>query len=69
MKYKLFKMSEPGWTLEFDTRKEVEYKLLRHICSECKEEMLDEIMQGGDPMYEALGTPCGLEFDVEEVSE
>ena len=69
MKYKLFKMSAPGWTLEFDTRKEVEYKLLRHICSECKEEMLDEIIQGGDPVDEALGTPCGCEFDVEEVSD
>ena len=65
MKYKLFKMSEPGWTLEFDTRKEVEYKLFTCLCSECKEEAIDEIKEGHDVVEAILSTACGCEFDLE----
>lgn len=65
MKHKLFKLSEPGWELEFDSLKEIEYKLINYLCSECKEEFMQEIVQGGEPVNEMLCTPCGLEFDVE----
>lgn len=66
-KYKLFKLSEPGWELEFDTRKEVEYKLLSCICYECKEDTINDIIEGYEAVDTILSTPCGLEFDLEEI--
>lgn len=67
MKHILTKLSEPGWEVEYSTLKEVEYKLLECICSECKEELMDEIIAGGNPVDEALCTPCGCEFYYEKV--
>lgn len=69
MNYKLFKLSEPGWELDYSTRKEVEYKLLTCLCSECKEETMDDIKEGYDPVDTMLSTACGCEYDLEEVHD
>lgn len=68
MKYKLFKLSEPGWELEFDSLQEAGDKLLKHICSDCSDEAIGSYTCFNDKLiYDLLCTACGCEFDLEEV--
>lgn len=67
MKFILTKISEHGWELDCSTRKEVEYKLLTCLCSECKEEAIDDIKEGYDAVDIMLSTACGCEYWLEEV--
>lgn len=64
-KYKLFKLSDPGWELELESLQEVECILHSCLCHECKEETMN--IEGQKAVDTMLSTPCGLEFDLEEV--
>ena len=64
--HKLLKLSEPGWTKEFDTKLEVQQELYKYICFQCQcEEAVTEISSIDD----MLATACGCEFDVELENE
>lgn len=62
MTYTLYKMSAPGWEIEFDTEEEARVRLLTHICHQCRAEM--RIMEDSS-IDVMLGTDCGCEFDVD----
>lgn len=56
----LSKISDPGWTREFETYTDV-YEILKgYCCRECTSEAL---------VNELLGTACGAEFMLEEDAE
>ena len=62
MTYKLYKLSKPGWTLEFDTKLEVQQELYKWMCGQCKaEEGITEISD----IDHMLSSCCGCEFDFE----
>lgn len=67
MKFILTKISEHGWELKYNTRKEVEHRLLTYLCSECKEEAIDDIKEGCDAVDTMLSTACGCEYWLEEI--
>lgn len=59
---KLLKLSEPGWTKEFDNKLDLQTQLYMCICRQCcAEEAITEI----SPIEDMLATACGCEFDVE----
>jgi len=59
---KLFKISEPDWTKEFNTKLELQTELYINICRQCcAEDGITEISDIGT----MLATACGCEFDVE----
>lgn len=71
----LHKCSLPNaWTKEFASVNEARKELLKHICRECIDGEISYV--GGrvisrEPpniyeIEELLGTPCGLEFEMEE---
>ena len=63
MTYTLYKMSAPGWELDFYTEEEARVRLLTHICDQCRAEYgIDNTSDVGS----ILSTPCGLEFDIED---
>lgn len=62
MTYVLYKMSAPGWKLEFDTEEQARDELLKHICDQCRTTMR---ITEGSSIDEMLGTDCGCEFDVD----
>lgn len=66
MNYLLTKLSDPGFEYEGDAE-EVEQKILKYTCRDCKEEAFEAIRLGS--MYsvveEVLGTTCGCEFYLE----
>ena len=58
---KLFKLSEPGWTKEFDTDVELQQELFMWMCEQCQcEEAITEISSIND----MLATACGCDFGV-----
>lgn len=68
MTYKLFKLSKPGWELEFNSLQEAGDKLLKHICSDCSDEVIGSYTCFDENLINGLlCTACGCEFDLGEV--
>lgn len=65
MTFTLYKMSAPGWELDFYTEEEARVRLLTHICDQCRAE--DGITEDS-PIGDMLGTACGCEFDIDNDS-
>ncbi len=64
MKFKLIKISAPGWEKEFKNRSSARDELFKYICSHCQK---DEKITANSKIEDMLGTGCGYEFDFEEV--
>lgn len=63
----LIKMSLPDWEKPFASEAEARDELSRWICSGCKADLEKE--EGAHALRDIghlLGTPCGLEFTIEE---
>lgn len=76
MKIRLIKISAPGWEKDFDSEEEARDELYNYVCHMCRQG--DEMVEyGWDPnpidekssLEDMLSTPCGCEFDVEEIPE
>ena len=74
---KLHKLSDPGWTKEFDSMEDAKAELYKHICNYCrkgeivKEEgredwLLWEPVDENSDIDMLLNTGCGCEFDVDD---
>lgn len=62
--YKLIKLSTPGWEQDFVDKIQLQQKLYKHICNQCRcEEAITEISDIAD----MLATACGCEFLLEEL--
>lgn len=61
-KFKLIKMSAPGWEKEFTNEKKLKRELFNHICTMC---CADEDITMNSSIGDMLSTPCGCEYDVE----
>lgn len=68
---KLFKMSAPGWTKDYDNEADLKSALYSHICNECRVGEKYEDFVVWEPVNEnstfgqLLSTSCGCEYDVE----
>lgn len=73
MIFRLDKMSAPGWDKPKDFLSETECaaELIKYICRDCREgDDIDWGQANGDRTLGALlNTPCGCEYDVEEISD
>ena len=70
MRHILHKCSVPGWSKEFASQEAARAELLAHICEGC---LLgnDEIEMPAPDVNDIdslLGTPCGCEYEYEEVA-
>lgn len=63
MKFKLVKMSGPGWEKKFSTRSAARDELFKYICTQCSTE---EGITANSKIEAMLATACGCEFDFEE---
>lgn len=69
----LIKISDPGWEKQFPNEIELLAELKKHICGRCYagENYDDDNSPKIDPdnctIEELLCTPCGCEFDVQDV--
>jgi hypothetical protein len=73
MKYRLVKLSEPGFILESDKLDPIITALLLvYLCETCVDyelpEDYDELNEW-DQLQELMMTPCGAEFIFEEIGE
>ena len=76
MKIRLTKLSSPGWEKDFDSEEEARDALFPYICKMCRKG--DEMVEfGWDPnpldekssIEDMLCSPCGCEFDIDEIPE
>lgn len=76
----LIKLSMPGWEKEFETDDDLKKELYSHICNMCRtgEKIYDEdgeLIWHSDPVDELssidelLCTPCGCEYETENLNE
>ena len=74
---KLYKLSAPGWTKEYDNDDDLRRELFTHICKPCRDgekiyNESNELVYETDPVdensdvYALLATACGCEFDIGE---
>ena len=71
MKYKLYKVSAPGWIKEFNTEEERRAEMYDHICSSCREgdpdSDWDVLPVTADSSLDVmLSTSCGCEYMIGE---
>lgn len=81
--FRLSKMSTPGWEKDFLTETEAGQYLKGWICRGCRgvdenENLLPPnsgpeedfgCAYGSENVHDLLNTPCGSEFDLEEISD
>ena len=66
MRFKLYKLSAPGFVKECSSEQDIRDILYPYICNICLDEYSITNIRSIDEM---LGTPCGCEFDYDIIGE
>lgn len=70
MRYNLFKISSPGWSMYGADLNNTIMALKPHICGMCQEDDMETPIEfTEESLHEMMGTACGCEFVLEEVPD